>query len=52
MEIAILKEKSTKFYLKKIKNTTNRLLINTIIPNFSYKNKKGEIIVPKKSIFL
>ncbi|SNR81592.1 hypothetical protein SAMN04488111_3270 [Lutibacter flavus] len=55
MQTAIFKKKRTKFYLKelkKVKNKTKKLPINTIIPNFCYKNKKGEIIVPKISVFL
>lgn len=55
METAILKKKRTKVYLKeikKMKNTTNKLPINTVMPGFSYKNKKGEIIFPKTIVFL
>jgi hypothetical protein len=59
MEAEILKVKSTKFYLKEIKkkigemkNRTNGLFINTIIPGFKYKNNKGEEITPKKKVAL
>ena len=54
METAILKKKRTKFYLKELKkanNTIKELPINSLIPNFYFKNKKGEIIVPKTSVF-
>lgn len=59
MEVEILKVKRTKFYLKEIKknigemkNRTNGLIINTIIPGFKYKNNKGEEIAPKKKVAL
>jgi hypothetical protein len=49
------KRKEEGFYLKelnKMENTTNKISINTIIPNFCYKNKEREVIVPKTSVLL
>ena len=39
-------------HLKLMKNnrTTDKLIINTVIPKFSYKNNKGEIIKPEKGV--
>lgn len=33
-------------------NLTNKLLINTIIPRFNYKNKNGDIVKPKITVAL
>jgi len=31
---------------KKINNKTGRIYVNTLVPQFHFKNKKGEILVP------
>jgi len=38
--------------LKLMKNnrTINKLIINTVIPKFTFKNNKGEIVKPKNSV--
>tara|TARA_R110001583_G_scaffold8413_1_gene40178 strand:+ start:1276 stop:1422 length:147 start_codon:yes stop_codon:yes gene_type:complete len=48
MKTVILKEKRN----LKEKIDIYKRPINTMIPSFYYKNKKGEIIVPKTSIYL
>ncbi len=35
-----------------MKNSTNKIEINTIIPGFNYKNKSGEIVKPKALVAL
>ena len=35
-----------------MKNKSNKLVVNTIAPKFSYKNKKGVITIPKTGILL
>lgn len=39
-------------HLKLMKNnrTIDKLIINTVIPKFSYKNNKGEIVKPKEVV--
>jgi hypothetical protein len=43
-------------HLKLVKNTqkeqSKRIYINNLMPNFSYKNKSGEILTPKKCALL
>jgi len=31
-----------------IKMNINRIYVNTLVPQFQFKNKKGEIVVPNK----
>jgi hypothetical protein len=50
---AVILNTSTKkrSHLNAIKNhSNNRLIINTIIPKFSYKNKNGDVVSPKRAI--
>ena len=37
--------------LMKNNNSIDKLIINTIIPNFTYKNKKEEVVNPKNVSF-
>jgi len=39
-------------HLKLMKNNLaiDKLIINTVIPKFTYKNNKGEIVTPKKGV--
>jgi len=43
-------------HLKLVKNTQKdqikRIYINNLVPDFSYKNKSGEILTPKKCALL
>ena len=38
--------------VKNLKNKVNQIYINTLTPKFSYKNHKGEFVVPKKCILM
>jgi hypothetical protein len=57
MKTALLKQ-DKKLHLTVIKNNNNikngdtKLSINTINPNFTYKNTKGETISPKNQVML
>ena len=37
---------------RKLSKSIHRIYINTLVPNFSYKNQNGETINPKKCILL
>ena len=57
METPTLKRESNGFNLNLItKNSckimNNKILINTLIPGFSYINNKGQEIVPEKKVLL
>jgi hypothetical protein len=51
-----LKLTAQESHLKLVKNTqkeqSKRIYINNLMPNFSYKNKSGEILTPKKCALL
>jgi len=40
-------------HLKLMRNnrTIDKLIINTVIPKFSYKNNKGEIVKPENGVY-
>ena len=57
MEALILEETDNSLMLKeteksnnKMKNTPNKLLINTIMPKFMYVNKNGQHVTVSKNI--
>lgn len=55
METLTLKKEKNDLNLNKknsCKIMNNKILINTIIPGFSYKNNKGQEIVPEKKALL
>jgi len=51
-----LKLTAQESHLKLVKNTQKdqikRIYINNLVPDFSYKNKSGEILTPKKCALL
>jgi len=54
MGAAILNKPIEESNLKLMKNnrTTDKIVINTMLPKFEYKNNKGEIVKPNtKSLF-
>jgi len=36
----------------KVKGSVQRTCVNTLMPNFSYKNHVGEVILPNTCLFL
>ena len=56
MKIAVTSLKLNETHLKLVKNTlknkVTKVYINTLLPNFSYKNHLGEIITPNKCVLL
>lgn len=51
MEALILTEKSEKTIFKVIKNNNKRkLVINTILPKFTFVNRKGELEKPMNEV--
>ena len=59
METAIIRNYFEEPYLKvvkgpkvKTKNTINRIYINTLIPNFMFRNWKGDIVKPENFVLL
>ena len=59
MKTASLKNQKEKLHLKVVKNKLRRkksvspkIFINTLIPNFKYKNSEGEFSSPTNSILL
>lgn len=59
METAIIRNYFQEPYLKvvkgpeiKTKNTINRIYINTLIPNFMFRNSNGDIVKPKTFVLL
>ena len=57
MKAITLRSSTQKTHLKVIKNTLNgkrsdiKLYINTLVPNFSYMNDKGEKVTPKNCAY-
>jgi len=43
-------EQYSNLTLMKNNKTINKLIINTVIPKFTFKNNKGEIVKPKKGV--
>ena len=57
MKTALLKQEK-KLHLtviknsNKIKSVNTQLFINTLYPNFTYQNSKGENVSPENQVFL